>query len=353
MTTPTRTEIEQYARELWHRDRAKSGDPSFDIEPELNELRESGFLSVAQSSLMHNLETRHSEWVHNGFITKETSTEEKTLSPRNTFSVDIGTLFDSGALILGSKHTGKSDIAMILSDKAIQKNAIVVCFDPSQDWSARSSIPSVMKVEPYRNLDVPSESTIFDISLLSPNQQQRTVENFSEKLFEHQAQAEKRRQYLVIFEEAHTYFTQGCMRSENLTNCVRLLSVGRNVLIACVLISQFASMLDKFAVKHSTSQMWCGFTREPNDIKYLKQILGSEVEKLSKLSDGEFLYLTRNGLSKVNIEPFESTIQKNQIAISETQATQSIKPNAQISAMPFLRLGLVICFTVLLLGALR
>ena len=38
MTTPTRTEIEQYARAQWHQDRVRRGDPSFNIEPEIEEF---------------------------------------------------------------------------------------------------------------------------------------------------------------------------------------------------------------------------------------------------------------------------------------------------------------------------
>jgi hypothetical protein len=336
--TPTRTEIETCARQLWHRDRARSGDPSFEIEPEISELSEGGYLSSARSELMTNTETKNMQWL-------KTSENAET----SAFTVDIDTLFDSGALILGSKHTGKSDIAMIVSDKAIRKNAVVVVFDPSQDWIARSSIKQYVKVEPYRNLDVPCESTIFDISLLSPNEERRTVESFSEKLFQSQASNPECTRYLIVFEEAHTYFTQGCMRSENLANCVRMLSVGRNVSIACVLISQFASMLDKFAVKHSTSQMWCGFTREPNDIKYLRQILGSDAEKLSKLSDGQFLYLTRNGLSKIAIEPYESLTQKQKIALPQIKSIEPIKTNQNVSITPFLKLGMILFFMVLLL----
>lgn len=315
--TPTKEEIELRARQIYARECYRTGVPELaDTNPETSELGENGYLSSARSELMTSTETKNEQWL---------KTSEDTES--SSFAVDIQQLFESNALILGSRHTGKSDIAMMITDMAMLEKAIVIVFDPSQDWSARSSIPRVMKVEPYRNLDVPCESTIFDISLLSPTQQTRTVENFSEKLFQHQASNPEHKRYLVIFEEAHTYFIQGCMRSENLANCVRLLSVGRNVSIACVLISQFASMLDKFAIKHSTSQAYFGFTREPNDIKYLKQILGSEVEKLSKLNDGEFLYSTRHAIQKMCIEPYESTIlQKRQITLPEPQTL----PNAEI-----------------------
>jgi hypothetical protein len=334
---PKQNEVIELAKRQWHSDRAKMNDPAFDINPELGELSEGGYLASAKSSLMHNLETQHSEWL-------STSKDAET----SAFKVDIQQLFESNALILGSRHTGKSDLAMMISDKA---NAIVIVFDPSLDWIARSSIKQYVKVEPYAVLDVPSESVIYDVSLCSPQDQQKIVENFAKNLFEHQAQAENRRQYLVIFEESHTYFYQGCMRARNMRNTVRLLSVGRNVDIAVILVSQFASMLDKFAIKHSTSQAWFGFTREPNDIKYLKQILGSEVEKLSKLNDGEFLYLTRNGISKIQIQPYESMIQKQEIASSEPQPlpTMEVRPRTPDPTIAIARLLLIAIFCALML----
>lgn len=343
MTTPTKEEIERRAREIYVRDCYRTGVPELaDTNPETSELRENGYLNVARSELMTSMETKNQQWL-----------EESENVETSAFTVDIDTLFNSGALILGSKHTGKSDIAMLISDKAIQKNAVVVVFDPSQDWIARSSIKQYVKVEPFSDLLIPTESMIFDISMLSPNEQQKTVENFSKKLFEYQASNPLRKEYVIVFEEAHTYFYQGCMREQNMRNMVRLLSVGRNVDIAVILVSQFASMLDKFAIKHSTSQMWCGFTREANDVRYLAQILGTESKQLAKLSDGEFLYLTRNSLSKINIEPYESQTAKQQIVIPQIRPIEPIRTNHNTSIIPFAKLFILLGFAVLVLNSLR
>jgi len=241
------------------------------------------------------------------------------------FTVNLGELFESNALILGSRHTGKSDVAMMICERTMKEKAIAIIFDPSLDWIARSSIRQYTKVEPCTVLEAPSKSMIYDISLLSPSQQQACVESFSKRLFEHQVSSENREQYVVVFEEAHTYFPQGCMRAKALQNTVRLLSVGRNVNIACVLISQFASMLDKFAVKHSASQAWFGFTREPNDLEYVGKILGEQAKELTKLSDGEFLYLNRKGITKTQIEPYTSDIAKTEIKPSVPKILEPIK----------------------------
>jgi hypothetical protein len=336
--TPTKEEIERCARKIYATDCYRNGVPELaDVSPEIGELRENGCWSQAISELMTNTETKNEKWVN-------------TVSETSAFTVDIQQLFESNALILGSRHTGKSDIAMLISDKA---NAIVIVFDPSLDWIARSSIRNYVKVCPYTILDVPSESIIYDVSLCAPLDQQKIVENFARKLFEHQAQTSNRKQYLVIFEESHTYFFQNAMRSKNAVHSVRMLSVGRNVGISCLLISQFACMIDKFCVRHALSQAWFGFSREPNDIKYLKQILGSEVEKLSKLSDGEFIYLTRNGISKINIESYENQTAKQQIVIPQITHIEPIKTTQNTSIIPIAKLFILLGFAVLTLNSLR
>ena len=311
MTTPRTSEIERKARELWHIDRARNGDPSFDIEPEVSELKESGFWNVAVSELMTSIERKNEQWLNNDF-------------PEN-FSVDIDLLFDSGGIILGTKHTGKSDVAMMIAERCIEKGSIVIVFDPSLDWLTRSSIKQYLKVQSYSNLTIPNESVIYDVSLCSPQECVTIVENFSKNLFERQAKTQKPKQYLLILEEAHTYFYQNCMRSKKLMNAIRLISVGRNVKIGTLLLSQFASVLDKYLVKNNTSQIWLGYTREPNDIDYLRRIIGSAVSELPKLADGQFLYCTRNKTEKIAIQPFENTTYKQQV-FSKILEVEPLKP---------------------------
>ena len=312
MTTPNRKTIIEKAIELFHDERARNNDPSFDITPTEQELKENGFIQTARSMLMRDC---HKADVESEFIDYP-----------NEFNVDIAMLFESNALILGSRHTGKSDLAMMIADKCMEKDAVVVVFDPSLDWIARSSIKQYLKVEPYAVLEVPKKSIVYDISLCSPQEQHKILENFSKKLFEYQAQIQERKQYLVILEEAHTYFYQGCMRSKSLMNAVKLISVGRNIQIATLLLSQFSSVLDKYLIKHNTSQIWLGYTREPNDIRYLRQIIGENVSELPKLSDGSFLYVTRDRIQKISIQPFENTVQKQQVTIPQFTPIEPIKP---------------------------
>lgn len=335
--TPTKSEIERHAQELYVQHCYRSGHPELaETLPTRSELSESGFIAQAQSMLMRG--------------TFRLEVEGELIDFPEHFSVDLEELFQGNGLILGSRHTGKSDVAMLISERAMKDKAIVVCFDPSLDWITRSSISRVMKVNAYMNLEVPTESTIFDVSLLSPLEQQKSVERFSKLLFESQAKQENKSQYLIIFEEAHMYFYQGSMRSKAMENTVRLLSVGRNVDIACVLISQFAAMLDKFAIKHAMNQSWFGFTKEPNDLKYLVRILGDDVEKLRSLEDGQFVFMNRNGLGKIQIEPYENNTPKTKImpSVPELKPIEPSKPSHNLNALTSFGIAVLWFLAVLL-----
>lgn len=339
--TPTKTEIEQCARELWHRDRARSGDPSFDIEPELSELSESGYLSSARSSLMHNLETRHSEWLDSS---KDAEITE--------FQFDAKEAMITTTFISGSRGVGKSDLAMEISDRLMKEDILVVAFDCSGDWVKRSGISEYLKVQPFSDLAVPDQNVIVDTSMLTPMEQQQTVERFCKRLFEFQLHSTQRR-YLV-FEEAQIFFPLNSLRSLKTQNTMRILTTGRNFNVSLCAISQFAATIDKELVKHA-GQIFLGYASELNTLSYWKGILGKKAEDLKTLQNGQFVYFNRNKISLTEIEPYATTIQKRQIVIPqlpEPKFTQPIRTNQSVN-IALARVAMVALFIALLFGVTR
>ena len=62
MGMPNKHQIVEKAIELWKNERVRANDPSFDLTPEIEELREGGYLSSSQSALMRNPESKNAEW---------------------------------------------------------------------------------------------------------------------------------------------------------------------------------------------------------------------------------------------------------------------------------------------------
>jgi len=339
MTTPTRTEIEQYARAQWHQDRVRRGDPSFNIEPEIEELREGGFLSAAQSALMRNPESKNAEWL-------DSSKDVETLA----FQFDTKEGMATTTFISGSRGVGKSDVAMKISDQLMKEGVLVIVFDCSGDWVKRSGIRRYLKVDPLSDLAIPDQNVIVDTSMLTPMQQQNCAERFCKKLFEHQLHST--RPYYLMFEEAQIFFPLNSLRSLRTQNTMRILTTGRNFNVSLCAISQFAATIDKELVKHA-GQIFLGYASELNTIAYWKGILGKKAEDLKTLQNGQFIYFNRNKISLTEIEPYESEVRKTQIVIPQSAPIEPIKQNQNTSVMPLLRLAVLLFFVVIIAGSLR
>jgi len=317
MTTPKKSEILAKAIELWRADQFKSGSMQLaQLNPEIEELREGGYLSSAQSELMMSLARKHAEF-------KEYADHTENF---NDFQFDVKESMQTTTFISGSRGVGKSDVAMYVVDRLTNEDIICIVFDSSMDWLKRSSIQKYTTVKPYAELPIPCENMIFDLSLLTPSEQQVIVERFSKKLFESQIQNMANKYYLV-FEESQLYFPLNSIRAKRYQYTTRVLTVGRNVGISICAISQFPSLID-CELRKNAQQIYIGCSSEPNTLAYWKGVLGKNADQLKDLQNGEFLYYCRNKLSKIQIEPYENHTAKTHIAISEPTLTPiAIKQN--------------------------
>lgn len=328
MTTPRKEEIVRKAVELWKQDQYRNGCSELvELNPEISELAESGYLSLAQSELMQDERKKYAEWLHN---------ETLELKP---FNIDIAEAMQTTCFISGSRGSGKSDIAMYIADELMKHDIIVIVFDASTDWLKRNSIGCYMIVQHYSDLPIPEQSIIFDISRLTPIQQQQCVEKFCKKLFEYQIE-DQLNKFFIVFEESQLFFPLNALRSKRTQHSMRLLTVGRNIGVSCCVISQFPSLVDKELIKHA-EQIWLGLVCELNTLSYWNGILGKYTETLKGLQNGQFVYYHRNKISLTEIEPYKKNNPKIEIKthiepISEKRETKSNDLRAITSLCCFL-----------------
>jgi hypothetical protein len=293
-TTPKREAILEKAVEMWRLDQIKHGCGQLaEITPEYTELAESGFIQTAQSELMRSTKSVNEEWQ---------SYSEQTEKFAD-FSINVSEVLANGLYTCGTRGCGKSDLNMMLAEKLMAENVIVLTFDPSRDWIQRSNIRKYVTVQSYMDIKIPVESQIYDLSLVTIEEQKRFVERFNRALFDYQI-SHGTQWYFLIFEEAHQFYPQGVLRRKEMAYSVRLLTQGRNFRISMALVTQFSSLLDKGTMKFMT-QRFFGCHNEPNDIKYLRGFLGKQAEKLSNLNSGEFIFYDKGKLSTVTIQPYE------------------------------------------------
>jgi hypothetical protein len=338
MTTPNKSEIIAKAQELYAQDCYRSGTPQLaDLNPEISELREGGYLSAAQSDLMRNLETKNAEW------------ENYDPTEILEFEVNVDQALKNGTYTCGTRGCGKSDLNMMLADALMKRNVIVCAFDPSRDWLKRSSIQKYVTVRPYTNIEIPLESQIYDLSILTLKQQKESVERFNRAIFNYQI-VNASRWYFCIYEEAHQYFPQGVLRSSEMQYTVRLLTQGRNFKISMGLVTQFSAMLDKDAMKFM-EQRFFGASNEPNDAEYVSKFFPKKdrdaiTETLRDLKAGQFLNMEQQIFE---IQSYEGSTDKTEITAPTAQPLPKIaEPQPQADYGALIK-PVVICFLGLLI----
>jgi len=147
LTTPTKAEIIARAKELYHKREAKAGNPAFDIEPELCELKEEGYLSLAKSELMSGNRPYEIQW-ENYVNTEKATAENKRVHSGFTLSEIINDIKEHlGIVICAEAGHGKSFTAFTLAKEAMKDpNMTVIILSPSTVWRRKFGAIKFVKV---------------------------------------------------------------------------------------------------------------------------------------------------------------------------------------------------------------
>jgi len=325
MTTPTKEEIIKRATELWRMDRMRNGQP-LDITPEENELKEEGFLWLAQLELMR--EPNQNQEYAGQFKDLDkidshlTQPAEQPLFITKPFSVDTIELMKTGVFVTGTRQSGKSNLAKLIVQRLILEGVTVFVVDPTAVW-LDYGLPVLVVTEPNEKqlISWQQRNTVFDTSQLSPYWQQRFVELFNKAILETAILSMPHTPKTVcVYEEAHTPMPLNRLGSNNYRETQRLLTQGANFNVSFVAITQFSSMIDKLPVK-AAQQRYFGKTSEPNDLKYLKAYLGENVKQLPSLPLGQFLYMQSGKLNRIKTVKYERSIVKQNMNLICTYTT--------------------------------
>jgi len=300
--TPKKEQIVERAKELFMDDQFRNGNKS-SISPTIDELRESGYLSLGKSELMQNEDRKYEHYTHNDTL------DVKDLM----FDVELGK--KRGTFISGNRGSGKSNLGKILVDKLLRQGYIVKVFDNSQTWR-NSSVPNLRIVKNnFGDIDF-TKSCVYDLSMLYIKDQRRFIENVIKTEFEHQTQlTEKQRHWIFyVFEECEMLVSTHNKSEEIL----RLACVGRNFKLSYLALAQRFALVSPSLIS-LCGQLYIGQAHEENDLKKLRNWLGNYVNELQDLTIGEFLYKHDKYAEKIQTDKFTSNSKPKQITISETR----------------------------------
>lgn len=310
MKTPTKLEIEARARELFLLDSSQHGCAS-SINPEECELKENGWLSVAQSDLMRDsARSETNEWSMYAKATEKLGEKEE---PEVTEEIpfDVREAMDTGFFCCGTSQSGKTNLSKWLVQRLQEAGIIVYVFDVSQAWNS-GPIEKIVQIIGNEKTVHFNDSTVFDLSALPVRKKIKFVDTLCGYLYGLHVNGETSHREFIVFEEAQTYLPNGCMRLSTrrdspCENVLNVVTVGANYGLRFGLITQFPAMVDKTPVKIA-QQRYLGWTCEKNDVDYLKGFVGKDwAAKLKNLERGQFVYQLRNKIELIQTEVYGKT----------------------------------------------
>lgn len=316
--TPTKQQIRDYAKELWFHDRLKREGEVSEITPTLEELREEGFLTVAQHELMRNTDD------YRVWLEKE---QNETRQPK----IHEGLLFDwqdlakkSNILVSGTNNTGKTRLACALASIMLNLGWKVITFDNSGVWKTISNIPYYVKiVKVGYGFPIPifkHKSVIYDITELLPSQQISVIDFVMLDLWKNRY-SDNYQWCMAIFEEFELYGRN--TRSVTAQNLARVFHAGRNKQIRSLAVTTDMALIDSSFIRLCQQRYHGRLGIESNCKRRFKQYYGKEwTETATSLELGEFIYLHESKLRHICVPCFHSNRQPKDINLKVEQPQQ-------------------------------
>jgi len=309
MTTPTKQEIENKARELYFK-----AERDQYITPTKVELVESGYTYEAKSQLMRNQE-KHEVMAYleqmaneNGYtlLKQKPSKLAKQIKPSD-FEIDVNEALRSGVFICGGKGATKTNLAKIITDKLLRLGYVVKVFDISKAW-LKSSIPYVVEITNNIRMNINLyRSVMFDLSRLLPKDAKRFISLILAAEWDMQVRlTEQQRRWIVyVFEETQMLTPQGHLRSNEAQQILRLMTTGRNYNLGYIAITQRPALCDT-SVFELTFQKYFARMNGENDLRKVANYIGAKAYDLEKLRLGEFFYDKGSETKWITTEEFKA-----------------------------------------------
>lgn len=232
MTTPTHSELVKRAGELWFQDRLRrEGAQALETNPEIEELREEGFILAAQQELMRSSDS-YAEHIEKEYAeTKGTGKAKFAKLKVQPFTVDVEETMRSGIFICGTRQVGKTTLGFCIAEWLIANGIIVFILDPTQAWLKFSGVRHTLHIysrEEKQQIRWREVNTLFDTSMLSPKDQQAFIELFCATVMNKAIRRPKyqRPNTVVVFEECHTPMPNHALYSNKCQQTVRLITQG-------------------------------------------------------------------------------------------------------------------------------
>ena len=308
LTTATKEQILERARELWFEDRLRrEGSEALEINPEVEELREEGFLLVAQQELMRNTDQ------YKEHLAKELgkNVEDVREKPKDVLNFPIETIMKEGSIIVGGRGCGKSNLAKLIVQQALTSKIGVKVIDSSLAWK-NYPLP---KIKVRKGKVLCKTNAIYDLSRLSVVEMREFV---TAMITEDTMRAIDLTDLgvsvplLYVLEEVQNLVFPNTLRMLKYQELSRFCTQGRNFNLSYIGITQRLSSVDVNLVEISGCKFWFKLEGENNLRKARAWLPKYNVWRLRELEVGHCYQQIGSDIELLKIPLFEA---KRQVVI--------------------------------------
>jgi len=217
---------------------------------------------------------------------------------------DIEEAKKSNILISGTNHTGKSRLACNISSILQNFDWKIVCFDNTGVWRTISDLPIWYQVSETLNCQFPNTSTIYDTSLLIPDDQKFFVDEVLRDLWDSRVNNPSNQWTLVVLEEFELFGRN--IRGSVGQNLFRIMHAGRNQRIRVLGVTTDLALIDASFIRLCQQRYHARLSIEDNSKRKFRGYYGGDWCRIAQELDlGFFIYLFKNKLKIVHVPLFE------------------------------------------------
>jgi len=230
-----------------------------------------------------------------------------------SIAFDIPEQQKSNTLICGGNATGKSLLAYGIASILQNLSWRIVAFDPVGNYQKISDIPTFYTIREAKNFDevskdwfypYPTESMIYDMSLLIPDLQKSFVNDVLEKLWNTQVRLSTKQWTLIVLEESQLFMRN--IRGSVAQNLLRVCSAGRNHKLRTLATSTDLALLDASFIRLTSQRYYSRINVEENARRKFRNYHGGDwLRCVSELDLGFFVYMLRDKLKIIHVPLFE------------------------------------------------
>ena len=272
---------------------------------------------------------------------------------------DIAEARKSSILVSGANASGKTLLSASIASNFYKLGYTVIVIDVSGVWKNLSDLPYYVKVIKVNGqIRIPKfeqdTSRIYDLSNLKLSETKQVLEALSELIWSERINQDNPTQTYLFLEESETFLKS--IRGKESENVYRLVHVGRNINVRCVLISTDLALIDASIIRLCGIRFHGFLNVEENSKRKFRNYYGLDWARMAyeALDAGTFIrfrqYNRAKPLDVLSVPLFEAKTKPRMYVPAPTVQPIKAKPESNQDVGVLEALGAILTTPFALIG---